>query len=359
MFVLFSDDIAKSINVAKMLTFATFLLSLLILLLFIHTTRRDPTELLFAVVFFSTFVILLGFAFPLMIIRSFSRMVSKYAIIDSFTIMSDLGLVSVFHGFGVGISILIFNVTWDLIMVFWTVVASTSGIFVGYVSYRIISSVAKKIDYYELIPNVKNIDIAKIVQILVEGIYASSLVPTALHRSLYIELGQYDNILARLATYEKQIRSAYNRLISAIGGKFYASIDKDKVREILEGTTKEKFLFVASSLAIITIVGIFLYGIIFLKLEISGWIFLLIMLGFLMLFLSIEQKRKERLEEYLKTIGIKLDEERYMIIVDSALALAEAIFDAIEKRINAKLCITGITRELIVEFRTHLKLNKI
>ena len=328
--------------------------AILILLMYLENLGFLESIITFAI-FFVVICVLFGLFIPLKMIRDFSQTASEYMVLDSISVRNDLGTISMFCGFELGLSILIPGLSINFAAIPRIIIACIVGVLAGYGSYRFIVGPAKKLDECTLIPNVRNGDVAKVVGDFLDAILGMSIVPTSLHRTFYLKLELYEDTIMRMAKYEKSIGDLYSALLDALGGRSaMAATRKEEIREILEGTRREKLLGVVVVTAMLIVLGAFLYAMIVLGMELHPEAFLGLLFALLAFLLYLEYKRREKLEKYFKHMGIELDQRRYLTIMEKALDIIEKIFETIEKRTGRKAYIANTTRSFVAELKEGL-----
>jgi len=307
------------------------------------------------VIFFVVICVLFGLFIPLKMIRDFSQTASEYMVLDSISVRNDLGTISMFCGFELGLSILIPGLSISFAAIPRIIIACIVGTLASYGFYRFIVEPAKKLDECALIPDVKNGDMAKVVSDFLEAILGMSIVPTSLHRTFYLKLELYEDTIMRMAKYEKSIGDLYSALLDALGGRSVMTVArKEEIREILEGTKREKLLSIVVMMILLIVLGAFLYAMIVLGMGLHPEAFLSLLFALLAFILYMEYKRREKLEKYFKHMGIELDQKRYLTIIEKALDIIERIFETIEKQTGRKAYIANTTRSFVVGLKEGL-----
>ncbi len=351
------DAIAYScLQRSKFVVAISPLLSSVILILLMYLENPGFLESIITfVIFLVVICVPFGLFIPLKIIRDFSQTTSEYMVLDSISVRNNLGIITMFCGSELGLSILIPGLSINFAMIPRIIIACIVGALASYSLYRFIVEPAKKLDEYTLIPNVRNGDVAKVVSDFLDAILGMSIVPTSLHRTFYLKLELYEDTIMRMARYEKSIWDLYNALLDALGGRSaMVATSKEEIREILEGTEREKLLGIVVVMVMLIVLGAFLYAMIVLGMELHPEAFLGLLFALLAFLLYLEYKRREKLEKYFKHIRIELDQKRYLTIMEKALDIIEKIFETIEKQTGRKAYIANTTRSFIVELKEGL-----
>lgn len=181
-------------------------------------------------------------------------------------------------------------------------------------------------------------------------------------RALYefvINVGEIDHMLAKLSGYDEKLARAHKHLCETMRMDILKSrLDENKVREMFEGTRAKKIMaYTMLVLFFAGLAGLFYYllfvGVGHETERIIPTILSAISLVIIILAFRSIEKTKERLEEYLKSLGIHMDEKTRIEIFDILIDIMDGILRILTERLGIEVMVAG-TRPRHVEFYRRL-----